>query len=472
MFRNRYFDFKVLLYFLIVLSTASHAQSQTATNPIPRRLTLSQAETLLVERNLTVIAARYQVDASRAARLIAGYKLNPTVTVGAEQIPFYSPLAGSYPRFWKTNPDAGANPVYTLRFDQIWERGGKRELRTEVAEEQLRASEAQMLDAVRNQIFQMRRLFASAILARENLKLAETVEQQYAQTEKLTLAKVDQGDIAKVEIYRVGAGRLQYQQSVLQARTAYETAVRDVLNLLGAREQEIEPAIAQVPGPQPVAFRVGNAPSTAEEPQLPDSLRNTPLQLISDFDDRPLTQTLNELRSVAIAERPDVAAARYLLASAESATQLAVAQRTRDVDIGYEYQRVGSDHSAGIVVSVPLFLHNNQRVLATQAEASQHTAEAQLKQAELQTVTDVDKAYQSYLTARQVLDLYSRENLSQLDRLRSVANVSYREGASSLFELLDAQRAYAFAMTSYNQARADYQTALWQLEQAVGTPLR
>src|SRR5262249_41568706 len=152
-------------------SNASHAQSQTATNPIPRRLTPSQAETLLVERNLTVIAARYQVDANRAARLIAGYKLNPTVTVGAEQIPFYSPVAGSYPRFWKTNPDAGANPVYTLRFDQILERGGKRELRTEVAEEQLRASESQMLDAIRNQIFQMRRLFVSAILARENLKL-------------------------------------------------------------------------------------------------------------------------------------------------------------------------------------------------------------------------------------------------------------------------------------------------------------
>jgi len=50
--------------------------------------------------------------------------------------------------------------------------------------------------------------------------------------------------------------------------------------------------------------------------------------------------------------------------------------------------------------------------------------------------------------------------------------VSYREGASSLFELLDAQRSYALAMTSYNQARADYQTALWQLEQAVAHPLR
>jgi outer membrane protein, heavy metal efflux system len=95
-----------------------------------------------------------------------------------------------------------------------------------------------------------------------------------------------------------------------------------------------------------------------------------------------------------------------------------------------------------------------------------------LKQAEIQASTDVDKAYQAYLSARQVLDLYGTGNLSQLDKLRTVANVSYREGASSLFELLDAQRSYALAMTSYKQARADYQTALWQLEQAIGRPLQ
>src|SRR5437870_10062578 len=167
------------------------AQSQSI-NPLPRRLTLTQAENLLIQRNLAVMAARYQIEVNRAARLIAGYKPNPVLSVGAEQIPFYSPLAGSFPRFFKTNPDAGANPVYTLRIDKIWERGGKRELRTSVAEEQLKASEAQMLDAVRTQMFQLRRAFTAAALARENLKLGEDADQQYAQTQTLTQAKVDQ----------------------------------------------------------------------------------------------------------------------------------------------------------------------------------------------------------------------------------------------------------------------------------------
>jgi outer membrane protein, heavy metal efflux system len=459
MFRLSYSHLFGTLAVLVTLS--SPAQAQSASQPIPRRITLQQAENLLMDRNLTVLASKYQVDANRAARLISSYKPNPVLTIGAEQIPFASPIGGSVPRFTTTNPDAGANPVYTLRIDKIWERGGKRELRTAAGDEQIEASEAQMLDAIRTQLFQLRRAFTTAALARENLKLAESIEQQYAQTEGLTQVKVGQGDIAKVELYRVGAGRLQYQQAVLQARTAYDSSVRDVLNLLGSHEEDIERSIAQTTSLEPVLG----------ETQFPDSLRNAPFEIVADFDDRPVLQGLNELRSKALAERPDVAAARHLLTVADRNTQLALAQRTRDVDTAYEYQRVGSDHSAGVVVQFPLFLSNNQRAVYTQADALKRSAEAQLKQAELQAITDVEKAYQSYTSTRKILDLYTAENLGQLERLRTVATVSYREGASSLFELLDAQRAYSTAMTAYNQARSDYQMSLWELEQAIGQPL-
>lgn len=425
-----------------------------------------------MDRNLAVLAAKYQVEATRAQRLIARYKPNPVLTVGAEQFPFYSPLVGSFPRFLSTNPDAGANPVYTLRLDKTWERGSKRELRTTVAEEQLQASEAQMLDAVRKQIFDLRRAFTAATLARENLKLAETADQQYAQTERLTEVKVDQGDVAKVEIYRVSAGRLQYQQAILQASSAYVGALRDVLNLLGAGEQDLAGPDTRTFGLRPVAARTGEQGFSTADPQLPQPLRNQPIELLSDFDDRPLPQTVEELRSIALAERPDVIAARHLLASAESATLLARAQRRRDIDVGYEYQRAGSDHSFGVVLQFPLFLSNNQRAFFTQAEAQKRAAEAQWKQAEFQAVTEVEKAYQSYLSARRVLDLYNTQNLSQVEKLRNIAALRYKEGASSLFELLDAQRAYSAAMTAYTQARADYQMALWELEQATGRSLR
>jgi len=441
--------FIAFLFFQLV-----QADAQVASNSIPKQLSLAQAETLLVQRNFAVLAAKYQVEASRAARLIASYKPNPAVTIGMEQIPVYSPIKGSYPRFFETNPDAGANPVYTLRLDQLWERGGKRELRTAAADSDLKASEAQLLNAIRTQLFQLRNAFATAALARDNLALAETAEQQYAQTEALTQIKVSQGDIAGVETYRVSAGRLQYQQAVLQARTSYNAAIRDVLNLLGAGDQDIAPM------------------QVASLSQIPESLRGEPIELVAALDDRPVFQTVVELRNMALANRPDVIAARNQLASATTGTRLAAAQHIRDLDVGYEYQRVGSDYAVGMVAQFPLFTHNNQAALLKQAQALENAAEAQLKQAEFQVVTDVEKAYQGYVSARKVLDLYSTTTLSQLEKLQSIAALSYRNGASSLFELLDAQRAHNAAMTAYNQARFDYQTAIWQLEQATGSPLQ
>lgn len=457
---------------LATASATASARSGTAT-VVPQKLTLAQAEQLLVERNLAVLAAKYQIDASRAARLVASYKPNPVLTIGGEQIPFYSPAKGGYPRFFKTNADAGANPVYTLRVDKIVERGGKRELRTAVAEEQLKATEAQLLDAVRTQLFQLHQAFTAATLARENLLLAEATEKQYVQTEVLTEAKVEAGDLPGVEIYRARAGRLQFQQAVLQAHTAYEQATRDVLNLLGARVEDIEAKqdVARTSDDgQIVLASLGSKPES--EAQSSALLRGASLEIVASFDDRPLAQSLEELRQMALSERPDVAAARHLFEAANRGIALAQAQRVRDISVGTEYQTAGQDQTLGASLSVPLFLYNNQRAAIAQAEAQRKASEALLRQAELQATTDVEKAYQSYLSARRMLDLYGTQNLKQIEKLRSIATLSYREGASSLFELLDAQRTYNAAQTSFNQARADYQLALWQLEQAVGRPLR
>src|SRR5262245_30245634 len=282
------------------LSLAVTGIAQDAQPGIPSRLTLADAENLLLQRNLTVIAARYQVEVSRAARLIASYKPNPVLTVGAEQLTVYSPLH-DMPRFFKTNSDAGAQPTYTLRYDKILERGGKREFRTEQADFQVKTSEAQMLDAIRTQLFQLRQAFDNAILARQNAILAETTQQQYEQTEKLTQIKLENGDLPALELYRVRAGKLQFQQAVLQSQAAYDQATRDILNLLGARTEQVAPT--------PIAQNA----SLETDPQtgtFPTTLRGAALEVVGTFDNRPLVQSVAELRDIALAERPDVIAAR------------------------------------------------------------------------------------------------------------------------------------------------------------------
>ncbi|HEV2668143.1 MAG TPA: TolC family protein [Blastocatellia bacterium] len=440
---------------------------------IPRKLTLAQAEQLLLQRNLAVLAAKYQVDALRAVRLIASFKPNPTLMLGAEQFILSSNF---FRDLFRTNTNTAAETTYTIRLDKLIERGGKREIRTELTTYQLNAGEAQMLDEARTQLYQLQQAFTNAALARDNLLLAEATRQEYDQTVRLTEAKVENGDLARVELYRAQVAALPYQQAVQQARTSYQQATRDILNLLGARVEDvslIKPVFddnkAQIVN---ASFHTGGAKDGAADPDRADSLTDAPLEIEFKFDDRPIIQTLAELRAIALAERPDVIASRHLYGAATRAVALAGAQRARDVLVGVFYQRIGSDNTAGVNVSFPLFVYNRGYAAISQARAQQESAISLTREAELQAVTDVEKAYLAYQSARRILDIYSSSTIERAGRLKTIAALSYNEGATSLLELLDAERSYNQTISSYNQARADYQSALWQLEQAIGRPLR
>lgn len=471
------FVHRFILPVAMILPLAAAAQTpapiQLRGAGIPRKLTLAQAEQLLLQRNLEVLAARFQVDALRAARLIASFKPNPTLMLGGEQFI----LSNNFFRdLFRTNTNTSAETTYTIRLDKLVERGRKREIRTELTAYQLNAGEAQMLDAARTQLYELRQSFTNAALARDNLALAEAARQEYDQTIRLTEAKVENGDLARVELYRAQVAALPYQQAVQQARTSYQQATRDILNLLGARVEDvslIKPVFddnkAQIVN---ATFHTGATGDGAVDPSPADSLTDAPLDIEFKFDDRPVIQTLAELRMIALAERPDVIASRQLYGAANRAVSLARAQRTRDVLVGVFYQHIGSDNTLGVNVTFPLLVYNKGYAAISQAAAQQESAISLAREAELQALTDVEKAYLAYQSARRILNIYSASTIDRAGRLKTIAALSYQEGATSLLELLDAERGYNQTISSYNQARADYQSALWRLEQAVGRPLR
>jgi cobalt-zinc-cadmium efflux system outer membrane protein len=164
-----------------------------------------------------------------------------------EQVPVYSPLAGSYPRFVSTNPNAGANPVYTAQFNnKLFERGEKRGSRIEQADQIIAAAKAQIDDTYRTQLFALRQAFASVLLARENLNSAQTQDANYQRVQQLTEERVRAGDLAQVALFRVRSGRLQYAQAIVDAQNAYEQAIQDILNLLNARPADAPLVTSQV----------------------------------------------------------------------------------------------------------------------------------------------------------------------------------------------------------------------------------
>jgi outer membrane protein, heavy metal efflux system len=426
-------------------STASPAQP---TVEVPRQLTLERAEELLLQNNLAIIAARYGVDLARAQRLTASVRPNPTLTLGGEQFNLNNPgLALT------TDSPTASQRTYTWRLDQLIERGRKRQLRTEAADFQLQAAEAQVLDTIRTQRLQLRQTFYAAVLGRENVRVAvENLDLSNA-TERLIQVRVNAGDAPAWDLIKFQANKVQFQQDLVKAQLAYQQAASDLLALLSGSAGGL---VRPVPA--------GGAP------QLPAPLASAPLVVLGDLavEPRPLTVSREELREVALAQRPDVVAAQRAVEAAQRTLDLAYAQRRRDVDIAGEYQRIGGDNTVGVTLSVPLFVFNTFQGLIDQGLASLQQTTTALEQARVGALTDVEKAYEAYQTSQQLLQVYTTETLARAQESFRIATTTYRRGATSLLELQEAQRTLNQTRVASNQAYFDYRMSLYQLELATG----
>jgi outer membrane protein TolC len=346
-----------------------------------------------------------------------------------------------------SNSDSAANRLYTVRIDQVFERGNKRSLRTEAAEFQVQAAEAQVLDTIRTQLLQLRQAFYTAVLARENVRVAQENLDLTADTERLIKTRVSAGDAPEWDLIKFQASKVQFQRDLAAARLAYQQAVRDVLTFVGATFPTIGSAT-------PAALAA-------------------PIEVIGALRAGPLSASLSleELHQAALETRPDILAAQRNSDAAQRNLDLAYAQRHRDIDVALEYQRNGGDNTVGATVSFPLFLSHKFEGQINQGLAQVQQARVAFDQAKLQAITDVEKAYQAYQASRHVLQVYTAEALAKAEESFRIAGVSYRQGATSLLELQDAQRTLNQTRVAANQAFFDYRMSLYQLEQATGKSL-
>ena len=86
-------------------------------------------------------------------------------------------------------------------------------------------------------------------------------------------------------------------------------------------------------------------------------------------------------------------------------------------------------------------------------------------------VTDVRNAWAALQSAQARVARMEGPLLRRAREARDLVDYQYQKGAVSLFERLEAERTFVSVSTEYDQAEADYWTALYQLEQAVGTEL-
>jgi len=249
------------------------------------------------------------------------------------------------------------------------------------------------------------------------------------------------------------------------ARDRFESGAAPRLEVLQA-----ELALAQADNEQEAA-RGRLAAARAELNTLIGRAPDAPADPSDTFDAGAIPGELQEL----VARSPDIVSIDREIDEAVARERLAVAMRRSDPTVSggvlFDSQpefRYG--WRAGVAVAIPVFTRHNADVQVETARIVQLRSE---REARVATLTgDATAAAARAQAARQQYLRYRDEIIPQLTAVESMAEDSYRSGQTGLSAFLQALQAAREVRLRATDAGLEYQTALADLERALGGPIR
>jgi cobalt-zinc-cadmium efflux system outer membrane protein len=382
------------------------------------RLTLEEAVSLATRENATLRAKQFEYQAVGANEITAGLRPNPTASFLAEQF----------------NSSDGQRQ-YTFSIGQPIELGDKRGRRLESARAATRVTGHELDDVKRQVTFQVKKSFNDALVAREAAALAGENLKTLDELERVQRFRAEKGDISELELLRIQVQRFAFERDAADARQALRAALI---------------ALRAVAGPDRIA---------------------EDYDIVGDLGYREMTLTRPELYRRTIANRPDLRAAEAARDKAKADVNLARANAWIDVTPQVEYQRIGPDNTFGFGVSIPIkiFDRNQGEIARTRAEASR--VDALRDAVAIQVLSEVDTALAAVESERGKFQSLRDTYLPKARQARDTVDYAYRRGGVNLLDFLDAQRTYRETALERLRALGNYQTAVSQLEAAVGGPV-
>ena len=123
----------------------------------------------------------------------------------------------------------------------------------------------------------------------------------------------------------------------------------------------------------------------------------------------------------------------------------------------------------GLSIPMPLWYRRQGEIAASLG--AKRRDEAELLRTRNELGRAVYQHYQDVRTTAELIDVFDKGLLKQAQEALRLAQFSFQQGASSLLEVLDAQRVQRQILLDYALARHDLSVSLARLEQAVGGTL-
>jgi cobalt-zinc-cadmium efflux system outer membrane protein len=414
------------IFVALLVPLTLHAQGGSGPPP-PQITTLSMADAvrLAIERNQALRAQRLTIDESKADEITAALKPNLNLSFSTAGLSVFSPTQFTF-------STANSLVTYSAGLAYTFERGGKRKKRTTVAEDTTDVTTKGVMEAERQLRFQTEQAFINVLLAKSTLDLAQENLKNFSQVVDVNQQRVTAGDLAEGDFLPISIQKLQFETDVAAAE----------VGLVQARA-----ALRQLVGFETVAdnFDVtGDLAYTAQPANLDD------------------------LKREALASRPDLLAAQSGLTLARDSATLARGNRARDVSGNAGYTRATETSTLGVGVAFDLPIHDRNQGNILHADIAVRQAAESEAAVRFTVLTDVGNAFAAFQTSEKIVKLYESGYLEKTQQSLDITTYAFQRGATSLLNLLDAERTYRDTQLAYRQALATHMTNIRQLIFVVG----
>jgi cobalt-zinc-cadmium efflux system outer membrane protein len=190
-----------------------------------------------------------------------------------------------------------------------------------------------------------------------------------------------------------------------------------------------------------------------------------------DFVRFPRDLALSTLIKRMLDGHPSIQRGLKLVEQADRTVEFERHARVPDLTVNGSYFReIGREaYWAGFSVPTPVWYQRQGEIQS--AFGDKRRGEAELLRIRNELLKAVNQHYQEASTTAHLIEVFEEGLMKQSEEALRIAQFSFQQGASSLLEVLDAQRVQRQILLDYTQAQFDLSVALARLERAVGGPL-
>ncbi len=376
---------------------------------------------LAFEHNPRIIEARKLIDVSKGELITARTFKNPEAEL--EIGGFKKNEDGSR----KTNLDS-------IEIRQPFDPLGVQFLQSKIASNQVKIQEQELRSVWSLIYIDVRQAYSQIILHKKELELASDNLNIMRQFFSRVQLRYNSGQALKNDFQRAKIELVKAENDYLLAEKKLRTD-KAKLNLLLGRSMEIE------------------------------------FDIEEDIKESELNVTFEQLKSIAIANRPDIKIAGLELDSKQKSLAKEQLNRLPSYFIGFKRtnETDKNDYAVLVGISVPLWNLNQGEVKKAKAQK-----EAQIVRTEAVKNEAVFYVYDAYLTVelnQKQLELF-KKSLEEANELLRLANLRYEEGKIDFLNYLDQVKTATQAKVNYSKALFDLGFSVTELEVSIYSSLR